>query len=171
MSYLDTCVIISYCIDGDPNHSKAINIIERLKKINGVDKFYASAFTIVELYSAVSRNIQSYRLPPGIQEITSHKIKLRLTIAYFLQLLSIYIFSDEAKLADLDHLKLFYKFSEAINLAAELKLKASDLLHVAYASQLMKKGLIRFLVTFDHEILNNKEAILKNIGIEVIGAH
>jgi len=99
MSYLDTCVIISYCVDGDPNHNKAVNIIEKLKKINGIDKFYASTLTLVELYSAVSRNIQSYRLPPGIEEIANYKIKLRSTIAYFLQLLSIYIFSDEAKLS------------------------------------------------------------------------
>jgi len=143
MSYLDTCVIISYCIDGDPNYSKAVNIIEKLRRIDEIDRFYASTFMLVELYSAVSRNIQNYRLPPGIQEIIDHKVKLRLTIAYFLQLLSIHVFSDEAKLADLDNLKLFYKFSEAINLAAELK--TSDLLHVVYASQLMKKGLIRFL--------------------------
>jgi|YelNatPaOPRAMG01_1025707.scaffolds.fasta_scaffold69895_2 predicted nucleic acid-binding protein len=63
MSYLDTCVIISYCIDGDPNHSKAVNIIEKLRKIDEIDRFYASTFTLVELYSAVSRNIQNYRLP------------------------------------------------------------------------------------------------------------
>jgi hypothetical protein len=66
-------------------------------------------------------------------------------------------------------LKLFHKFSEAINLASELKLKTLDLPHIAYANQLMKKGLIKFFVTFDSEILNNKEIILKNIGIEIIG--
>jgi predicted nucleic acid-binding protein len=146
-----------------------VNIIERLKKINGIDRFYASTLTLVELYSVVSRNIQSYKLPPGIEEIANHRIKLRLTIAFFLQLLSIHIFPDEAKLTDLDHLKLFHKFSEAINLASELKLKTLDLLHIAYANQLMKKGLIKFFVTFDSEILNNKEIILKNIGIEIIG--
>jgi predicted nucleic acid-binding protein len=169
MAYLDTCVIISYCIDGDPNHNKAVNIIERLKKINGIDKFYASTLTLVELYSVLSRKIQSYRLPPGIEEIANYKIKLQSTIAYFLQLLSIYIFSDEAKLADLDHLKLFHKFSDAINLATELKLGTLDLLHIAYASQLVKKGLTKFFVTFDSEILDKKEIILKNIGMKVIG--
>jgi hypothetical protein len=32
----------------------------------------------------------------------------------------------------------------------------------------MKKGLIKFFVTFDSEILDKKEIILKNIGMKVI---
>jgi hypothetical protein len=60
-----------------------VNIVERLKKINGIDRFYASTLTLVELYSVVSRNIQSYKLPSGIEEIANHRIKLRLTIAFF----------------------------------------------------------------------------------------
>jgi predicted nucleic acid-binding protein len=160
MSYLDTSVIIAYCIDNDPHHGKAVSMIKRLKQADKMDRFYASTLTLVELYSVVSRNIESYKLPPGIEDITNHKIKLHITISYFLRLLSIYIFSDEAKLTDLDSLKLFYKFL-AINLANELKLKTLDLLHIAYASQLVKKGIIRFFATFDSEILDKKEAILK----------
>jgi predicted nucleic acid-binding protein len=166
MSYLDTCVIIAYCIDGDPQHDKAVNIVEKLKK-NG-NKLYASTLTLVELYSVVSRNIQKYKLPPGIEELTNHRSKLRATIAYFLQLLSLHILPDEAKLIDLDHLKLFHKFSDAIDLAAKLKLRTLDLLHLAYACQLATEKLIKFLATFDLEILKNKEAILEDIGIEVI---
>jgi predicted nucleic acid-binding protein len=166
MSYLDTSVIIAYCIGGDPQHSKAVNIIEKVRQ--KVDKFYASTLTLVELYSVISRNIQKYKLPPGIEEITNYRIKLRVTITYFLKLLSLYIFSDEAKIIDLDRLKLFYKFFDAISLATELKLKTLDLLHLAYARQLAKKKLIKFFVTFDSEIIKNKEVILKNIEIEVV---
>ena len=169
MSYLDTCVIIAYCIDGDPQHSKAVNVIEKLRQ--NVNGFYASTLTLVELYSVLSRNIQVYKLPPGIEELTNRRSKLRVTVTYFLQLLSINISSDEAKLTDLDSLKLFYIFPEAMDLATKLELKTLDLLHMAYASQLAKKKLIRFFVTFDSEILDNKEVILKNIGIEVINGN
>jgi len=170
MSYLDTCVIISYCFDGDPNHDKAVNIVERLKRINGMDRFYASTLTLVELYSALSRNVQKHRLPPGLQEVADYKIKLRSAVAYCLRLLSIHVPSDEARLADLDRLRLFCRFLEAINLAPKLKLKALDLLHIAYASQLMKEGLVKSFVTLDCEILNNKETILKEVGVRVIDA-
>jgi len=168
MSYLDTNVIIAYCINGDPQHNKAVNIVEKLRQ--NTNKFYASTLTLVELYSLVSRNIQKYKLPPGIEELTNHRSKLRATIIYFLKLLSLHIVSDEGKLIsiDLDHLKLFCKFSDAINLATKLKLKTLDLLHLAYARQLAVKGLVKFFITFDSQILENKETILKDVGIEVV---
>jgi predicted nucleic acid-binding protein len=165
MSYLDTCVIIAYCIDGDPQHSKAVNTMKKLGL--KADKFYASTLTLVELYSVVSRNIQKYKLPPGIEELTNYRSKLQATITYFIQLLSLHILSDEAKLIDLGHLKLFCKFFDTIDLAIKLKLKTLDLLHLAYARQLAAKNLIRLFVTFDSQILKNKDAILKDIGIEV----
>jgi hypothetical protein len=33
----------------------------------------------------------------------------------------------------------------------------------------MEKGLVKFFVTFDSEILENREAILEGLGIEVLG--
>jgi|YelNatPaOPRAMG01_1025707.scaffolds.fasta_scaffold41886_4 predicted nucleic acid-binding protein len=165
MFYLDTCVILAYCIDGDPQHRKAVNLVEKLRQ--KADKFYASTLTLVELYSVLSRNIQKYRLPPGIEESVNHKNKLQATITYFIQLLSLHILSDEAKLVDLGNLKLFYEFFDAIDLATKLKLKTLDLLHLAYARQFAAKKLVRSFVTFDSQILENKDAILKDIGIEV----
>lgn len=152
-------MILAYCIDCDPQHNKTVNIIEKLRQ--NTNKFYVSPFTLAELHSVLLRNIQSYKLPSGIEELTNHRSKLRATITYLLQLLSINIPSDGAKLTDLDGLKLFHKFLEAIDLATKLKLKTLDLLHIAYASQLAKKKLIQFFITFDSKILENKEAILK----------
>jgi hypothetical protein len=60
----------------------------------------------------------------------NHKNKLQATITYFIQLLSLHILSDEAKLVDLGNLKLFYEFFDAIDLATKLKLKTLDLLHL-----------------------------------------
>jgi len=166
MSYLDTSVIIAYCIERDPQHNKAVKIIEKLKETS---KFYASTLTLVELYSWLSRNIQKYKLPPGIEEILDYESKLRLTIPYCLQILSTAIFSDETKLTSIGNLKLFYKFSEAINLAAKLKLKTLDLLHITYASQLAEEGYVNFFVTFDSDILDKKETIQESTGIKIIG--
>jgi len=168
MFYIDTCVIIAYGLKDDPNHEKAVNIIEKMKKINDISKFFTSTLTLVELYSALSRNIQKYKLPPGIEEITNDKTKLRGTIAYLLQLLPVHIFPDDSKLVSLDNLKLFNKFSEAISLSIKLKLKTLDLLHIAYATQLAKQNFIRFFITLDSEILNKKDIILKATGIKII---
>jgi predicted nucleic acid-binding protein len=168
MFYLDTSLVIAYGIEGDPNHERAVDVIEKIKKKFGISEFYTSTFTLVELYAVLSRNIQKYRLPPGIEELANSRKKLQATIKYLLQLLSICIFSDNSELVNLNGLKLFNKFSEAINLSTELKLKSSDLLHIAYVSQLAKKKVIKFFITFDAGILKQKEAILKNTGIEVI---
>jgi predicted nucleic acid-binding protein len=46
MTYLDTSVIIAYCVKGDPHHNKAVSIIEKLRQ----DKFYGSPITLAELY-------------------------------------------------------------------------------------------------------------------------
>jgi predicted nucleic acid-binding protein len=164
MSYLDTSVIIAYCVEGDPHHNKAVNIVEKLSQ----NKFYGSPITLVELYSVISRNIQKYELPPGIEEITNYKIKLLITVKYFLQLIPLHLTSDEAKLGDFDQLKLFHKFLDAIDLADKLKLRTLDLLHIVYAGQLARKGLIKYFITFDSDLLDKKEAILENAGVEVI---
>jgi len=60
--------IVAYCVEGDPHRNKAVNIVEKLRQ----DKFYGSPITLVELYSVISRNIQRYRLPPDIEEITKN---------------------------------------------------------------------------------------------------
>jgi predicted nucleic acid-binding protein len=164
MSYLDTSVIIAYCVEGDPHHNKAVNIVEKLRQ----DKFYGSPITLIELYSVISRNIQRYRLPPDIEEITNHKIKLLITVQYFLHLIPLHLISDEAKLRDFDQLKLFHKFLDAIDLADRLKLRTLDLLHIVYADQLAEKKLIKYFVTFDSDFLDKKEVILENTGVEVI---
>jgi hypothetical protein len=41
-------------------------------------------------------------LPPGIEEITNHKIKLLIKVKYFLQLIPLNLISDEAKLRNFD---------------------------------------------------------------------
>jgi predicted nucleic acid-binding protein len=166
MLYLDTNVIIAYCIDNDPDHNRALNIIETLRQ--NKNKFYASTLSLVELYSVVSRNIQNYRLPPGIEELTDERIKIRTTIAYFLKLLSLHILSDEAKLIDLNHLKIFYEYFNAIKLAPLLKLKTLDLLHIVYAQELVTKKFIKAFITFDKEIMKKKDLILKTLKIEII---
>jgi predicted nucleic acid-binding protein len=168
MFYLDTCVIIAYGLKEDPNHEKAVNVIEKMKKINGMSKICTSTLTLVELYSALSRNIQKYKLPPGIEEIVNDRIKLRATVAYLLLLLSVHIFPDDSELSSLDGLRLFSKFSGAISLSIELKLKTLDLLHIAYASELAKQKSIRFFITLDSEIISKKDIILKVTGIEIM---
>ncbi|MGC9014862.1 MAG: type II toxin-antitoxin system VapC family toxin [Thermoproteota archaeon] len=73
MFYLDTSLVIAYGIEGDPNHERAVDVIEKIKKKFGISEFYTSTFTLVELYAVLSRNIQKYRLPPDIEELANNR--------------------------------------------------------------------------------------------------
>jgi len=165
MAYLDTNVIIAYGFDGDPNHEKAVSIIEGGRSVG---EFYGSTFTLVELFCALYRNIQKYRLPPGIEQIVDERSKVRVTVSYLLYNLNIHMFSDESRLMDLDNLKSFHVFYEAIHLAQKIKLRTLDMLHLAYANQLAKKNIIDYFITLDSAIVEKKGEIEESIGVKVV---
>lgn len=101
MIYLDTNVIIAYIDERDPNHGKAVELLESLKEDRAT-----SRLTLVELASVYSR--------AGLNEP-----------------LALAIYSIEycgAKIIDIDLNKLLI---EAFKLAESLKLRTLDLLHIS----------------------------------------
>ena len=56
------------------------------------------------------------------------------------------------KLEQLNEFKAFHIFAKTVDLAHKLKLKALDLMHIAYTTNLASKGLANTIVTLDKEI-------------------
>lgn len=165
MSYLDTCVIISYGFENDRNHDEAVKLI---KEIKSDGRFYSSTLTLTELHCVLSRRMHQYRLPPGIEQIADEGVRLKAVVLYLLQILDITIPPDDPGVIDLGKFKLFHRFYESIQLAKDVKLKTLDTMHLAYANQLKNKGNVKNFVTLDKEILKNKEKIKTTTGLNVL---
>ncbi len=101
MIYLDTNVIIAYIDERDPNHGKAVELLESLEEDRAT-----SRLTLVELASVYSR--------AGLNESLALAIY---SIEY-----------SRAKIIDIDLNKLLI---EAFKLAESLKLRTLDLLHIS----------------------------------------
>ncbi len=103
MIYLDTNVIISYVDEIDPNHDKAIKLLENLEENRVV-----SRLTLLELASVYSR--------AGLQK----------PLAYALYSMKVV----GARLVEVD---LNEAITQAVKYALHLKLRTLDLLHIASA--------------------------------------
>ncbi len=114
MIYIDTNVIISYMDELDPNHNKAVELIEKFR-----DKKVVSKLTLLELASVYSRANLSEPLALAIYSV--EKI--------------------EAEVIDVD---LNEVVREAFKLALELKLKTLDLIHIAACKTAKAVAIITF---------------------------
>lgn len=103
MIYLDTNVVISYADELDPNHERALEILESLE-----GERVTSRLTLLELVSVYSR--------AGLPQPLAHAL-------YSLKL-------AKAKLVDVD---LGEALMHALKLAPHLRLRTLDLLHIALA--------------------------------------
>jgi hypothetical protein len=46
----------------------------------GVERFYCSSLTLVELYSYISRNIDRFKLPPELRDLVGGDEELRVRV-------------------------------------------------------------------------------------------
>lgn len=164
MSYLETSVIIAYGLDQDSNHYRALKLIECMRNVGN---FHTSPITLVELYCVLARNIHKIRLPPGAEQISDEKSRLKFIISLLIKSLNILILSDEPEIKNFSGFKLFHKFFHTIQLAQEFKLSTLDTLHLAYAKQLVDKGIIKYFLTLDSEILKKEKEIQTKLGLKV----
>ena len=101
MIYLDTCIIVSAVDELDPNHAKALKLLEELSNENRV----VSKLTLVELASVFTRaNLDK---PIALAIYAIKKVNAKIISTDFNEVLS-----------------------QALRYAHELRLKTLDLLHV-----------------------------------------
>lgn len=166
MFYLDTDVILAYNYETEVQHWRAVNLIE---KIEG-SKFYASPFSILELYCTVSRTIGKYKLrSPRFREL-KEEIKVKMVIEYAIRSLNLTVCSDDTANKEMEWLsvKMFSRYFDAIKLAPKVKLRTGDLLHVAYACQLKNEGKIEYIVSLDDDFQKKEVSIERETGIKIL---
>jgi len=163
MAYVDTNVIISYYYIEDDNHDLAVKVVRRLKNEN--IKIYVSSLTILEVFSVISRKLPESKIPPHLR-YADERTRILMMVQQALSLINPIIINDEPRTELFGENIFFHKFTKAVELAHQLKLKTLDLLHIAYAIQLAEKGLVNMFVTFDGEIME-KRSLLEKLGIKV----
>jgi predicted nucleic acid-binding protein len=143
MYYLDTNVILSYTHKTEALHWQAKSLIENLK-----GEFYASPFSILELFCVVSRNIGKYKLPlPHFRRLRESE-KVKTVVENAIRSLNLTVCSDDTTNKEIGWLgvKMFARYFDSIALAPKVKLPAKDILHVAYASQMKNEGKIKYIL-------------------------
>jgi len=82
--------------------------------------------------------------------------------------LSPVVVKDEPQIKKFNEIEAFHIFREAIDHTHHLKLKTFDLLHIMYALNLARKGLIDSLVTLGEGILERRN-VLEKLGLKIYG--
>jgi predicted nucleic acid-binding protein len=164
MAYVDTNVLISYYFDEEEFHEVSTRIFNVLKTIQ--KKIYISPLTLVELYSVIARNLSKYRLPPHYM-VLDEKRKIHVLVKDILECSKPILVDDESKLELLDKSSVFYIYKKAIDYVTTLKLKSLDLMHITYAIELAKRGLVDTFITLDKELISRKQ-VLEGLGLKVM---
>jgi len=161
MAYIDTNVLLSYYFTKDENHTCALNIVKKLRSEQR--EIIISPLTVAELFSVISRRIHQYKLPPHIKHL-DEKTKVGVLVRQALSILNPRVIDDEPRLEQLNEFKAFHIFAKTVDLAHKLKLKALDLMHIAYTINLASKGLANTIVTLDKEIKEKEPCTLKTMS-------
>jgi len=156
--YLDTNVIIARYKPADPLHEVSDKLLS-----SGKFEFFISPITLFELYSVISRLYPNMIFPQEVESISVD------TLVHFI------VEDCNLKLVSKNYLvttyfrkrkiRMPFEYLMSMMLAEKLKLKALDLLHIAYAAML--RDSIQTFVTGDSEILERKSIIKDIVGIEV----
>jgi predicted nucleic acid-binding protein len=164
MAYVDTNTLISYYFDEEKLHEISVRIFNVLRAMR--KKIYISSLTLVELYSAIARNLSRYRLPPHYMVLDEER-KIHALVKDILEHLKPILVDDEPKLELFDKSSVFHIYKKTINYVATLKLRSLDLLHITYAIEFAKRGLVDMFVTLDKELINRKQ-VLESLGLKVM---
>jgi predicted nucleic acid-binding protein len=153
VAYVDTNVLISYYFDEEELHEVSTRIFNMLKTMR--KKVYISPLTLVELYSVIARNLSKYRLPPHYT-VLDEKGKIHALVKDILEYSKPILVDDESKLELLDKSSVFHIYKKAIDYVATLKLRSLDLMHITYAIELAKRGLVDTFITLDKELISRR---------------
>lgn len=165
MYYLDTQVILAYSYDSETEHDNAVKV---LKDLDG--DYYTSPIGLLELYGVVSRNVNKFELPSKSMQSLPVDIKVGIIVDFAIKKLNIKCCVDNnglTKYASMN-VDISSRYHEIIQLAPKLQLHAGDSLHVSYATDLMKSGKIKYIVSLDKHFKAKKENIKRVTGIELI---
>jgi len=155
--YLDTNVIIARYKPSDPLYGDSNKLFTRSFR------FFISPVTLFELYSVISRLRPGLVLPKEAKHASVNTIVRFMMEDCGLKLVSKTFLAAAFFLGEKARLPLEYWLS--VILAEKLRLRALDLLHIAYAAMLRDK--VQIFVTGDDEILERRDSIKETVELEV----
>jgi predicted nucleic acid-binding protein len=162
MSYVDTSVIISALDELDPRRTLALEALEE-----GGDK-KVSELALVELASVLSRRknvLHEISMKVGVRE---ENIIVPTIILYIQRRFRLKYRRVDGRKKALLLGDLYTPFATALELSSKLRLKALDLLHLAYVKALIEQGEeIREIITVDEDFEGEKEAIKEMLNVDV----
>lgn len=160
--YVDTSVLVSYLFESETGHHVSRRVLEDAVR-RGV-KLYASAFTLVELYSAVCRKLRRERRLRLVEPLQFYVDRLSgdEEVCRFLVSAMVSFLRERlgVEFADREDLYLFEEahgvrlpriFGEAIGATPRLPIRIKDLLHLVYAYALSRTYGIGYFPTRDVE--------------------
>ncbi len=156
--YLDTNIVIARYKPTDPLYEDANKLLS-----DKSFRFFISPVTLFELYSVISRLRPNLVLSHEARHASMNTIVRFMMEDCNLKLISKTFLAAPYFLGERIRLPLEYWLS--MMLAEKLRLRALDLLHIAYAAMLRDE--LKTFVTGDDEILERKEAIKKAVDLEI----
>jgi predicted nucleic acid-binding protein len=165
MEYVDTNVILAKYFPEDKVHQRAVRYLEQ----NAIRKLI-SPISLVELVAVLSRVDPAIRAPDELlRETPRRRVRALLEFLIADSHLRVASVPARAKLrAGGTSFSAPIEYLTSIHLAHALKLKALDLLHLAYASNLRQWGYeIKTFVTLDQDIIGRAKEIRQETEIEV----
>ncbi len=153
---VDTNIVVAYYKPGDPLHEPVVSMLK-----SGRGLFQISPVGLFELYSVISRIRGSIILPEKFRE-TPVDVLIRFIIRDLdlRPIAATYL----VKLREFK-VRIPLEYYLCIILSKRLRLRALDMLHIAYASILRDK--VEAFVTGDHELLEKRNLILREAKVRV----
>jgi hypothetical protein len=99
--------------------------------------------------------------------VLDEKGKIHVLVKDILEYSKPILVDDESKLELLDKSSVFHIYRKAIDYVTTLKLKSLDLMHITYAIELAKRGLVDTFITLDKELISRKQ-VLEGLGLKVM---
>lgn len=167
-TYVDNCLIWAYTLKEKVHINNATNIIENILKD---EDLYISTYSLLEMYSFLSRNPTKYKIPPALERSNPSKlIKVRIAVEFTLRSLGLNIYEDNGKTEQLGTTKtkthkIFY---ECTQLAPRVELPSGDLIHATYAFMMKEEGIVNQIATLDSHFEEKKGHIKVFTGLDVI---
>ena len=180
-AYIDTNVLVSYAIESDIKHNDAIKLIDKIKKL----KMHVSPLTIFEIYCVIPRLVEGgLQLPKPLQDVIGTiynledkcKFARRLVLTYLNSALNLIIHSDSEtrclgtlqNVSGFDSIETLKIYAPGFLLSHVIRVKTLDIIHLTYAHEYAKKGVIEHFVTLDQNLKKFKDQIEKHFKIKVL---
>jgi predicted nucleic acid-binding protein len=163
LAYVDTSAIIARYMPKDPMHKISQEFFS--KKDNTL---YITPLSLTELHSVLSRMTEQISLPKEVK--IDFPVAVSTLVSFAIKHCNLAIAQiPYTVLAKIGELTVRAPIEEAMSyfLAARLKLRSLDLLHIALCWVLKMQQSVDLFVTIDDEIASKREVIREETGVIV----